>query len=315
MAVVGDVRDPRRWVLRNHHRDPRLDRVRFLADFADDARRVGVPFAPVLRDLDGHGAVAVGGQVWTATGFVAGRSCSAEPSDLSAAGTALAALHRHALTGDIRPVPGDLAWNAWLDFPDSMWAAVTDLTGIADRPVLARYRPHVAALGEYLANRPVDRDRLPEAWTHGDFHGGNLLVHGPRMAAIVDLDGVDRRPRIWDVAYACLMLGRHGPGDYRLRPDALATLLAAYRNMAAPLGLAELHALWPCMVASQLPDPRHLHALRRAGRPIMQALHRPLAALAVLTDPARAELLNGLLGELLNAATARHADRIEGRTA
>jgi len=280
VVAIADRCRRRRWVARCHRRDGRTARARFLAAFTAAARERGLPLPEVIENLDGAAVTVAHDAIWVITRYMRGRPYSGGQARRDAAGRMLARLHaRTAELPVTGPVGYDQRWDAWLQVPEETLAAARDAAGASAWHLLDPYLPH---LGVLHARPPLAGD-LPQAWTHGDFHGANLRMRGNRITAVLDIDTLDRRPRIYDVAYSALMLTRRGPGDYRLPSGGVTSFLAAYAGMASGLSASELDAFWPCMVLSQLPDIGHLRALREAGHPVTGALRRPMAALEALS--------------------------------
>ncbi|MEV6868995.1 phosphotransferase [Streptosporangium subroseum] len=257
-------------------RDARPDRLAFLLGLLPELAAAGVPVPRPHQALDGAEWVRdEGDRSWVLLDYLPGQPLDRVPQHLLA-DTADLLARFHAFTpSDPSPVGCEPSWQAWLGDPDQMRKRVASLA--SDHPdLLQGYRPHLRHVlqhAELLVHLPM------VVWTHGDVHGGNLLTYGGQVSALLDLDAVDRRPRIWDVAMAVLMLTRAGRGDYRLREDRVTAFLTGYRRRAAALTSNEVTAICAMTALSQLPDPGHLFALRRAGRPLGEALARPLTAL------------------------------------
>lgn len=278
--VMLRIAGGRAMVARCHRRDPRPLRVAFLAAFATIARQRGLPTAAARQNRDGALATMQSGRCWTIQDFLVGHPYTGRPAHLRSAAGMLADFHRTSAGLALPDATGyDQPWNAWLTDPDRTLSAVAAVVGGQHGDLLESYRPHIVTLHERSAVIPTV---LPQSWTHGDYHGGNLLFRRGRVSAILDLDTLERRPRVYDLAVGVLMLARRGPGDYRLGAHRIGTLLGAYQARATPLSVGELSAIWPCMLASQLPDAGHLASLRCAGAPLTETLARPLAALNAL---------------------------------
>jgi Ser/Thr protein kinase RdoA (MazF antagonist) len=278
VIALTDHTGRRRWVLRGPRRDARPARLAFLLGFHHAARTHGLPVAEPKRTRDGQGwAHDAQGRAWVLLEYLPGRPLDRVTAELAVrAGAQLAVFHRLPHQLALAPVGPDAAWDAWLAAPHETWRAVAEVAA-GHHMLLDAYRVHLERLHDHAAELHNAAGRV---WGHGDFHGHNLLHHRGRITGVVDLDGVGRRPRITDVAYAVLMLARTGSGDYRLKAHLLRAVMAGYqRHAATALTAGEFAALWPAMVLSQLPDPAHLAALRRAGRDLGPALARPLAAL------------------------------------
>jgi aminoglycoside phosphotransferase (APT) family kinase protein len=117
---------------------------------------------------------------------------------LEVAASAIEVLHRlHALPvpstgiGEEEPMSlaGEMRRWAWL-----MERSAQDLTGRAGE------------LGLLLAaNVPTER---PPTLVHGDYHMGNLLFHGPRVAAVLDWEIAQIGQPLLDLGCLCVMVAR-----------------------------------------------------------------------------------------------------------
>ncbi|WP_327074482.1 phosphotransferase [Kitasatospora purpeofusca] len=285
-VIHGSCAESPKWVLRCCLRDPRPERIGFLAEFAQAAHRAGLPVPVPRRASDRRWwALDEDGRPWVLLPFMPGRPVAdAAVTEEAAwsAGAVLAGFHALEVPPDAAARPGtDSVWAAWVDDPHTAWQSAELACG-EDSGLLEPYRPFLDEL--HRASGAL-RDLPGPAWTHGDFHGHNLLTrNGAVVSAVLDLDAVALRPVAFDVATAVLMLARTGSGDYRLQPRLAQAVLRGYEEAAGPLAPAEHAALWPAMVLSQLPDPGHLAALRRRGLPLRPALVRPLAALHALRE-------------------------------
>ncbi|MCZ1012151.1 phosphotransferase enzyme family protein [Streptomyces lydicus] len=298
VVALTDGAGRRRWVLRGPRRDARPERLAFLLGFHQAARTRGLPVAAPRHTVDGQAwTYDAQGRPWLLLDYLPGRPLdvvTAELAELAAA--RLADLHRLPAQLGLTTVGPDPAWNAWLTLPEETWRACADVAD-GHHALLNAYRVHLDQLHEHA---PELQQANSQVWGHGDFHGHNLLHHRGQITGVIDLDGVGRRPRITDLAYAALMLARTGSGDYRIKPHLLRAVLTGYQQHAtAPLTPAEERTLCPAMVLSQLPDPAHLTALLRAGHDLGPALARPLAALRDLAAQ------RTLLVNLITESTAR----------
>jgi aminoglycoside phosphotransferase (APT) family kinase protein len=90
---------------------------------------------------------------------------------------------------DPMPLAGEMMRWAWL-----MERAAPDLTGRAGE------------LGLLLAEK-VPAEKAPTL-VHGDYHMGNLLFHGPRVAAVLDWEIAQIGQPLLDLACLCVMVAR-----------------------------------------------------------------------------------------------------------
>jgi Ser/Thr protein kinase RdoA (MazF antagonist) len=128
---------------------------------------------------------------------------------------------------------------------------------------------------------------------HGDFWDNNVKFQGDDVIGILDLDFMEARPRIDDLAltlyyaYPSLLAARGEDGAL----GAMATLVGAYAPAANPLLTAlELHALPFAIARTALHFTRHV-ALRtgqREQREVVEAAAQDLGwALAIVRDAGR----------------------------
>lgn len=141
-----------------------------------------------------------------------------------------------------------------------------------------------------LSEWPLARfDQLPIGWTHGDYHGRNMIFAKNALRALVDFDDVTREPLVWDIANAVYILGREARGSFQIRPAVAELILNEY---AEHRGLSrEERAAIPLILAMKFPDDIHYdrycqsigedigNRLRREVV-MMQSLRQAMAALA-----------------------------------
>ncbi|WP_328712139.1 phosphotransferase enzyme family protein [Nocardia salmonicida] len=117
---------------------------------------------------------------------------------------------------------------------------------IARRPAVARF------LGErdWRAEVPQFRAELADVeplWTHGDWHGTNLLWENHEVTSVIDFGLADRTTAVFDLATAIersavdwVSLREGGPAH--VRADQIAALIQGYRSVR-PLSAAEQNLL------------------------------------------------------------------------
>ncbi|MEV0544997.1 phosphotransferase enzyme family protein [Nocardia salmonicida] len=117
---------------------------------------------------------------------------------------------------------------------------------IARRPAVARF------LGErdWRAEVPQFRAELAEVeplWTHGDWHGTNLLWDDHEVTSVIDFGLADQTTAVFDLATAIeraavdwVSLREGGPAH--VRADQIAALIQGYRSVR-PLSAAEQNLL------------------------------------------------------------------------
>jgi aminoglycoside phosphotransferase (APT) family kinase protein len=155
-----------------------------------------VPAIPAVSDqpvVDGRPFVLMEAVVGDRIELVAPRE-----KPLEVAASAVEVLHRlHALpvaaTGiseeEPMPLAGEMMRWAWL-----MERSAPDLTGRASE------------LGAMLAEK-VPTERAPTL-VHGDYHMGNLLFHGPDVAAVLDWEIAQIGQPLLDLGCLCVMVAR-----------------------------------------------------------------------------------------------------------
>ncbi|WP_327678981.1 phosphotransferase [Kitasatospora sp. NBC_00458] len=109
-----------------------------------------------------------------------------------------------------------------------------------DALVVRRLTERLELLAEHAHRRPAPRTAPPTGWTHGDFHGLNLLHDGDRISAVLDWDKLGPQPRAEEAVRAAtlvfndratgvldLVRVRHYSQSYRATGAATAEHLAA----------------------------------------------------------------------------------------
>ncbi|MFF2951134.1 phosphotransferase enzyme family protein [Kitasatospora sp. NPDC057965] len=112
--------------------------------------------------------------------------------------------------------------------------------GELDILVERRLTERLELLTEHAHRRPLPQAAPPTGWTHGDFHGLNLLHHDERITAVLDWDKLGPQPRAEEAVRAATLLFndrvtgvldlvrvRHWSQSYRATGAATAEHLAA----------------------------------------------------------------------------------------
>ena len=156
---------------------------------------------------------------------------------LPAVSSALAQMHDVMSACDVSPEPpsGD-RWVPVRDLMRQLMAAGPRLIDAAGDG----YQEVEAALDrvESLCERLSDAGNVLQVHgniqlTHGDFTGRNVLLLGERLAAIVDFGRMDRRPRLYDLAYLLFW-----PLRTTVVGEPTTSQLAAIRNCCEAYGRA-----------------------------------------------------------------------------
>ncbi|MFI1239934.1 phosphotransferase enzyme family protein [Nocardia salmonicida] len=173
-------------------------------------------------------------------------------------------VHREG-TGEDR-YRADFSWSPYRDSDDAASAGAMlgrlhsaaadfDAPARSARPLLASMHGDVVSAFEWhIARRPsVDRflgardwrTEVPEfqvdlsgvapLWTHGDWHGTNLLWDGPEVTSVIDFGLADRTTAVFDLATAIertaidwVSLRDGGPAHVRV--DQITALIQGYRS-------------------------------------------------------------------------------------
>ncbi|MFF5858530.1 phosphotransferase enzyme family protein [Streptomyces sp. NPDC012751] len=226
----------------------------------------GVPVEPLLHTLDGLPHASVDGVLWQLRRYVGGRHCTdGSAEDLRAAAELIAAVHAVPVEG--LPEPGanpiqDMEF--WLGADasalDALGAlvseaagpAVWDETADAYRGAYRRARAELD-LAAYQA--------LPATLTHGELAGSNLVFDDDgTLISLLDWDGVDIRPRVYDLARALLFLARTGRSSFRVHHGLGVDLLLRAAG-GHPLRPAELRAVVPILELYFVPTPHYVQQL------------------------------------------------------
>lgn len=250
-------------VLKRLGRHPEPAWLRFQHHAITRAAEHGLPVHPLIRTPDGGTSVFAAGACWQLRGYADGRLYrDGDPADLARAAVCLDTLHGLPLAG--LPAAGNNPVHDvefWLDADpaalDELTRTITTLVppALSERvvpPLRAAYHRARAELD------PARYDALPKALTHGEFAGSNLVFAADgTVRAILDWDGVDIRPRAYDLARASLFLARTARGSFVVHPELAAALLVdATRHR--PVEPAELAAIVPILEMYCLPTPHYL---------------------------------------------------------
>ncbi|MGV9265875.1 phosphotransferase enzyme family protein [Kitasatospora sp. NPDC003701] len=211
---------------------------------------LGLPVAPPLACAERSGTVAAfGGRLFALFPWVDGRHRHGSDLSLPQCGALGALLGR--LHGALDDVCAPLAQPAGYRSADPLDSAALarDLRlnardqrpyGELDALVERRLTERLELLAEYAHRRPAPQAAPPTGWTHGDFHGLNLLHGGGRIAAVLDWDKLGPQPRAEEAVRAAtlvfndrtsgvldLVRVRHYSQAYRATGAATAEHLAA----------------------------------------------------------------------------------------
>ncbi|MFD9129386.1 phosphotransferase [Kitasatospora sp. NPDC059571] len=215
----------------------------------------GLPVVPPLADRGSRTVVEHEGRVFALYPWVEGGHRHGSELDqprCADLGTLLGRLHRALaeVCAPVRQPAGRLSAD-----PEETAALIDDL-----RDRARRHRPYDGfdrRAEQYLADRldllaahghrrPAPTAAPPTGWTHGDFHGLNLLYRGERITAVLDWDKLGLHPTAEEaVRAATLVFNDRATGVLDL--SRVRTYARAYRSAAAA-GTEELaaaaHRVW-----------------------------------------------------------------------
>lgn len=292
----------RRWLLkRRAPANSGHERVRFCQHFQRLLAEARVPVTPALPFIDGTTALARHGHVYEYFDFVEGsrydRSAAAALGAGEALGLLLRAAARTSPSGD--SVHGTFhASGVILGAVHLARDAVESVEPDADRAGIRRTTDSLRRLYRSAAERAM-RSRFAATGVHpihGDYHPGNLLFQGERVAAIVDFDAARVEPRAVEVANAILQVGSlRLPGhDADAWPEALDPLLVGaivggLRNAGLRLETQERDAIpWlmieACIAEGIVPIARTGMFAELRGSAMLRFLERRAAWLRDTAD-------------------------------
>ncbi|MBM4111991.1 MAG: hypothetical protein FJ253_01250 [Phycisphaerae bacterium] len=243
--ILVTARSGRWLVKRRAPANSQPERVRFCQNFQRLLDRASVPVTPPREFDDGATALRHDGHVYEYFDFVEGGRYRRTPEHARAGGEAIGRLLRAA--SRLRP-QGDAVHGTFHASGIMLGAAALAPESIlraepeADRVEIER---------EGAAVRRLYRDAAQRAMTsgfaasfvqpiHGDYHPGNLLFDGPRVAAVVDFDAARIEPRAAEVANALLQFAsqRVAGAEVSTWPHGLdPTLVAGFLSGLAESGL------------------------------------------------------------------------------
>ncbi len=221
----------------------------------------GFPVASLITTRRHQGTIILhAGRVYELFAFVTGAKYDQSLAATREAGSALALLHT--LLRDFAPGT-PIVTTSYHRLPQIP----------AQLPTLCeRLDPRLRGTGEALARAYQEAaDRVegfgfatwPSQMVHGDWHPGNMLFSGTRVAAVLDFDTVRREPRAIDVANGALQFSITRLGENpevwpsELDETRFKSFLEGYDSMSpagAILSRAELGALAWLMVEAMVAE-------------------------------------------------------------
>ncbi|MGW4897463.1 phosphotransferase [Kitasatospora sp. NPDC004240] len=175
----------------------------------------GLPVTPPLAGEDGRTVTACGGRLFALFPWVEGGHRHGTDLNLTQCDDLGALLGR--LHGALDEVCAPVAQPAGYGTADPLDSAdlardllerarghhpYGDLDALAERRLAER----LDLLAEYAHRRPAPQAAPPTGWTHGDFHGLNLLHRDGRVSAVLDWDKLGPQPRAEEAVRAATLL-------------------------------------------------------------------------------------------------------------
>lgn len=184
-------------------------RVAFQHALTAHLHAVGFPCAAPVATRDGALGVRLRGRLYELYPFVEGERFDGTLAQATDAGVMLARLHRDG-AGFTAPAPAVASFH---DNPAVLAGLNAIPTTASSHDSVVGREAELLSVTQELYERYEQAASAVEAlgapeWTariiHGDWHPGNLLFRGTRVAAVLDFDAARRQPRVIDVANAML---------------------------------------------------------------------------------------------------------------
>ncbi|MFZ4722277.1 MAG: phosphotransferase enzyme family protein [Phycisphaerales bacterium] len=221
-----------------------VERIAFAHGFMHAAAGAGVPVAMPIRSRDGAAHEIVAARTWEVFPFVEGERWSRQPGQARAAGEALGCMHAAGIAftwhGHVQAASfhGNLnVLEALRRVPRAVHRVEPDVDMVALAnacETLAEAYTEAAAAVEEVGYAQLDSQVV-----HGDFHPGNVIFDGDRVAAVIDFDAARLEPAVVDFAnglmqFACFRGTATRVAAWPAELDALR--LAAFTHAYAHRG-------------------------------------------------------------------------------
>lgn len=176
---------------------------------------LGLPVTPPVRTPDGRTFTSYGGRLFALYPWVEGSHRHGTELDQRECGDLGALLGRlHLALGEVCAPVRQPAGHRSAD-PDETARLVRQLLGQVralgtgdefDALAGRRLTERLELLDTHRHRRPAPPAAPPTGWTHGDFHGLNLLYRQGRVAAVLDWDKLGVRPQAEEAVRAATLL-------------------------------------------------------------------------------------------------------------
>jgi Ser/Thr protein kinase RdoA (MazF antagonist) len=192
------------FLAKTYRQDPYvLDMLRFQHRLSDHLSERGLPVAKIQPAKDGKRIVEVENWALELQEFVAGEPMSVSKDTLAISAQALGRFHD--VCRDFpRPERDTRMWR-FSEVPRASLAKLYERAKAEGEE--AQVNEHCNRLALFLRNATQRlsweaRNQFETGLIHGDWHGGNLIFHENRLAAIVDLEFAGDGCYLEDLAYA-----------------------------------------------------------------------------------------------------------------
>ncbi|HZC27453.1 MAG TPA: aminoglycoside phosphotransferase family protein, partial [Actinopolymorphaceae bacterium] len=191
----------------------------------------GLPAVAALVGRDGISAEAVDGRLVQVQPWVPHDSYADSWPRLVAAAGVLGAAHDVMAEREATPDQQGAPWSWPRTQTARLAAQAQDLveSGVRAGHDIAADVAAGQRILDTLAGHPCLAPGRPVQLTHGDFQGRNILVHKEVVRAVVDFEGLDLRPRLFDLAWPLVFWPFYVSGLGRWRDDDWSAAAACCR--------------------------------------------------------------------------------------
>jgi homoserine kinase type II len=236
------------------------ERIAFAHAFMQATAAVGVPVAMPVVSHAGCAHESVASSAWELFPFIEGERWSRRPGQARVAGEALGCMHAAGLAlvwhGHVQAASfhGNLqVLEALRRVPRAVQRVEPDVEMVAlsnaCETLAEAYTEASAAVEE------VGYARLDSQVVHGDFHPGNVIFDGDRVAAVIDFDAARLEPAVVDFAnglmqFACFRgtAARVATWPAELDPLRLAAFAHAYARRGDGALMDQVDMVPPLMI-------------------------------------------------------------------
>ncbi|MBH8605776.1 MULTISPECIES: phosphotransferase enzyme family protein [unclassified Thermoactinomyces] len=251
------------YVLRKCVRNNDREWLLHLEKLTDMLLRYEFPVAPILKSRQCDRTIYHAGYHWQLRPYVKGRFFQlGQDTDMVEAIRIILDLHNIKNLPSGPPNP-NIGIEYWLEHPDvCLKETEIELLNCCNKEQVTQLSSKYAdILEDSLSLLSFDLyQTLPYVLTHGDFHGTNLIFSQNRIISVLDLDTIEVRPRIYDLAIAAFFLTRKKRGSFAIDPRRTKTFLQTY-SAHNNLSLLELQVIIPILQLHFLPTGRYLRLM------------------------------------------------------